>query len=269
MIKGRVYKIINLDNGKVYIGQTINSLECRWKIHLGDMKLNYFNIYFYNAIRKYGTNNFKIEELLKCYSQEDLDFFEDYYIVVWDTMNPEKGYNCKRGGLGGRLGDDVKKRMSESHKGMKHSEETKKKMSKTRKKFYENEENRRKQMKRMNSIETKRKIKKTLKEYWSNLENRKKQSEKIKESLNIPEIKKKHKKAIEIYWSNLENRKKQLEIKKEYFKKKNQEYEKAKQENDFENMKYDDLYDIAKRLNIFSRGLMNKQILIEKLEEVC
>ena len=55
-----VYKITNLINGKSYIGQTIN-IERRFKEHC-IKHYNYVSL-INNAIKKYGSSNFKIEQL--------------------------------------------------------------------------------------------------------------------------------------------------------------------------------------------------------------
>lgn len=58
-MKGSIYKITNLINGKVYIGQTTQPIEKRFKSHCykdGCTKL-------YNAMKKYGKSNFSIELL--------------------------------------------------------------------------------------------------------------------------------------------------------------------------------------------------------------
>ena len=51
-----IYKIINLLNGKVYIGQSIN-IENRFKDHKCNVKKN-LNHPLYNSIRCYGIDNF-------------------------------------------------------------------------------------------------------------------------------------------------------------------------------------------------------------------
>lgn len=47
----------------------------------------------YNAIRKHGEENFAIELLEECGSQEELDEREFYWIQTLDAVN--KGYNIK------------------------------------------------------------------------------------------------------------------------------------------------------------------------------
>ena len=41
-----IYKITNKQNGKMYIGQTINSLEDRWKRHQSDALNNIIDTHF-------------------------------------------------------------------------------------------------------------------------------------------------------------------------------------------------------------------------------
>jgi predicted GIY-YIG superfamily endonuclease len=48
-----IYKVTNRVNGKLYIGQTIGSLEKRKSAHISSALTIRNNIYFYNAIRKY------------------------------------------------------------------------------------------------------------------------------------------------------------------------------------------------------------------------
>lgn len=73
----KIYKYTNLINGKIYIGQTKNSLEKR--------ALNGTNYkgsrYFYNAIQKYGWNNFIPEILEDGLSLDKANIREEYYIL--------------------------------------------------------------------------------------------------------------------------------------------------------------------------------------------
>ena len=66
---GYIYKITNKINGKCYIGQTSDSIEHRWKEHIYDSNRknrDCYNYPLYRAFRKYGTENFFIEEIEKC-----------------------------------------------------------------------------------------------------------------------------------------------------------------------------------------------------------
>lgn len=97
-----IYKATNLKNNKVYIGQTINSLEYRQNQHIKDCRrVNYYNNYFHNALIKYGISCWKWEVLEECNSIEQLNEREIYYIKFYDSTNKEKGYNLKFGGQNG------------------------------------------------------------------------------------------------------------------------------------------------------------------------
>ena len=90
-----IYKITNLKNNKVYIGETIQTLQSRWNQHKS-VSLNPnghgHNYHLHNAIRKYGIENFIIEEIEEC--DDDIRFErETYYILVYESYNREKGYN--------------------------------------------------------------------------------------------------------------------------------------------------------------------------------
>ena len=91
-----IYLHKNKINGKVYIGQTIQPLKNRWKNGNG-YKTCY---YFYNAIQKYGWENFEhiILEQNENWTQEDLDNKEKEYISLFKANNPKFGYNICEGG---------------------------------------------------------------------------------------------------------------------------------------------------------------------------
>lgn len=93
---GKIYKITNLINSKVYIGQTRQSLKDRWYKHCQKQYDKYhFNMPIKQAIFKYGKDNFKIELIEEC-SIELLNEREIYWIQYYDSYN--KGYNCTKGG---------------------------------------------------------------------------------------------------------------------------------------------------------------------------
>jgi len=103
---GVIYVIINLIDNKKYVGQTTKKMKGRWDGTLKGAENASYNQHLISSMKKYGVNNFKSKILLKCCSKDDLDFFEDYFIVVWDTINPKKGYNIKRGGLYGKFNEE-------------------------------------------------------------------------------------------------------------------------------------------------------------------
>lgn len=86
-----IYKISNSINNKVYIGQTIRPIEKRFKRHINDA-INYvLDTHFARAIRKYGKENFYIEEIDRANDQEELNLKEQYWIRYYDSVN--NGYN--------------------------------------------------------------------------------------------------------------------------------------------------------------------------------
>ena len=131
-MKGIIYKVTNIINGKVYIGQTTRSLKKRKKEHKYDAAKTCYNSHFHNAIRKYGFNAFKWKIIADTYDRDMLNFLEAFFIDLYNSTNKDKGYNIKEGGKNGKLSNETKKKMSESQKGKVLSEETKKKISEAR-----------------------------------------------------------------------------------------------------------------------------------------
>lgn len=95
-----VYKITCKINNKIYVGQTCETLEQRFKRHMGYQK-DESDTKFYRAVRKYGKENFYIEQLDVAETQEELDEKEFYWINKLDTV--DNGYNTKatKGKCGG------------------------------------------------------------------------------------------------------------------------------------------------------------------------
>lgn len=109
-----MYKITNLINNMIYIG-----------VH-GTNNINdkYFasGLLINRSLRKHGIDNFK-REIVNWYDYE-IEMFEDERRVVnEDFINSKSTYNCIVGGTGGTPNADVRKRISESRKGMKFSNE--------------------------------------------------------------------------------------------------------------------------------------------------
>jgi group I intron endonuclease len=55
---GFIYKITNDINDKVYIGQTVATIEHRWKQHLRAAFIDNVGSHLYHAMRKYGQEHF-------------------------------------------------------------------------------------------------------------------------------------------------------------------------------------------------------------------
>lgn len=161
-----IYKVTNLLNGKIYVGQDSNNRD------------EYFGsgIWISRSIKKYGRHNFKKEIIEVCSSLEELNNREIFWISNLNSTDPNIGYNVHVGGTGGDrytnnprideikenarlknlgknnpfygkshksesrksisekqkgkvLSDETKRKLSESRKGKKLTEETKQKMS--------------------------------------------------------------------------------------------------------------------------------------------
>lgn len=94
---GKVYKLVNSENDKVYIGITYRSLKTRFKQHLSDAQQGYKRP-ICEAIRDLGSDKFKIELICET---EDLENKEIELIAQYNSFN--KGYNATLGGSGGKL----------------------------------------------------------------------------------------------------------------------------------------------------------------------
>jgi group I intron endonuclease len=138
-----LYTITNLINNKKYVGYTTRTIEKRWKQHFNAAYKYNNDKHLYNAMRKYGVENFLFKEECRVSSLEELKELEIFIISELDTY--KNGYNNTLGGDGMcgfshsektklKMSKKVytaeqRQRMSESRKGIVFSEETKLKMS--------------------------------------------------------------------------------------------------------------------------------------------
>ena len=89
-----IYKIENILNGKIYIGQSIE-IERRWQKHLNAND----DFLIHKAIKKYGKENFKFSIIEECDSSL-LNEKECYWINFYNSIIPN-GYNMIQGGSNG------------------------------------------------------------------------------------------------------------------------------------------------------------------------
>lgn len=92
-----IYKIENLINHQVYIGQSINIFK-RFSNHKAtafNKNKEAYNYPLYIDIRKYGIENFSFEILEEC-AQEVLNEREIYYVSKYNSYY--NGYNQSKGG---------------------------------------------------------------------------------------------------------------------------------------------------------------------------
>lgn len=98
---GYIYKITNTLNDKVYIGQTIKTVQKRFTQHKNNSNKEYFSqIVLYKAFNKYGIENFICEEIEEV-PNDKLDEREKYWIEYYDSYF--NGYNSTLGGRATQL----------------------------------------------------------------------------------------------------------------------------------------------------------------------
>jgi len=96
--KTGIYMVVNLINQHKYIGQSKNIKKRFKQHHLCDYNNTNnccYNTKFYQALRKYGLDNFEVIILELC-EENELDALEQKYIKQFDTF--KNGYNSTEGG---------------------------------------------------------------------------------------------------------------------------------------------------------------------------
>ena len=114
-----IYKSTNKINGKVYIGQTTQTLEKRIKGHIKESRIDN-NRPFMLSINKYGSDNFTFEIIDTSNNIDELNEKEIYWIDFYNSISPN-GYNITGGGQGKKMikTKELGRRISE---GLKNSE---------------------------------------------------------------------------------------------------------------------------------------------------
>ena len=95
-MKKYIYKITNLINNKIYIGQTNNFVRRKQQHINATISNKISNKYLYNAMKKYGIQNFKFEiiEYVDNYNER-----EQYWINFYKSNMSNFGYNIDFGNL--------------------------------------------------------------------------------------------------------------------------------------------------------------------------
>lgn len=191
--KGVIYQVINIQNGKSYIGKTMQEFEGYKKWHIEnamnkkDLDVNPKGKYFYNAIRKYGPENFKWVILGEIFTdiKEELkkELNEAEIESIWlfrtfgsngENIDNTYGYNQTKGGDGGDTisglsdKDKLKRglKISKGNKGREKSQEERSAISKRMSNKYVSDETKKLQSDlatiRMENIELRNTISTTL-----------------------------------------------------------------------------------------------------------
>ena len=124
-----IYAIKNLENGKMYIGQTVQRIEARLSRHRnGPFAIG-------NAIRKYGEEKFVYGIIEECICPVVLNHLEKKYIKEFNSMAPN-GYNLMEGGQIRMTKKSIEK-MRQSKIGVKQTKgHVENRMNRIRKKIY-------------------------------------------------------------------------------------------------------------------------------------
>jgi len=130
-----IYKLTNTLNNKIYIGLTTESISERCRKRIAEAKYrDSRNSYILNAIRKHGSEVFKVEQIDTAITLEELQQKEIFYIQQYNSTNRKIGYNLTKGGegnLGLKMSDETKEKIRQKRLGNKWSNERKLKHSET------------------------------------------------------------------------------------------------------------------------------------------
>ena len=123
---GIVYKVTDLLNNKVYIGQTVEDIGSRKWEHESRARRGKGDTYFNRAMIKHSFENFTWYVLEKCDNKEEMDEMEFHYIKQYNAYG-DGGYNLTFGGEGShgyKHSQEVCKFISEMKTGIKMSEKS-------------------------------------------------------------------------------------------------------------------------------------------------
>jgi group I intron endonuclease len=112
-----IYQFVNNITQKIYVGQAVDYKQ-RIRNHKFNLKQNK-NTPFYNALKKYGWENFSINIIEEC-EENKLNEREVYWIEEKNSLYPN-GYNLLEGGKQARHTDITKQKISNGRKGIKFS----------------------------------------------------------------------------------------------------------------------------------------------------
>ena len=117
-----IYKATNTINNKIYIGQTIHTLDRRRNQHERSFKYkNTKDNVFARALEKYGIENFVWEVIDRAETLEELNEKEEFWIRELNSLvDSGGGYNVKLGGSNDTQSITTRRKISEAQKGSKN-----------------------------------------------------------------------------------------------------------------------------------------------------
>ena len=102
-----LYRATNQVNGKVYIGQTVDTNR-RWAQH----RKASAEVPFHFAIKKHGIDNFIFEVIATCKSYDDANELETLLVQQYDCyIFDGKGYNATKGGFNAPKSEECKEKL--------------------------------------------------------------------------------------------------------------------------------------------------------------
>ena len=114
----QIYALHNMINDKIYVGQTLKSIEGRFREHVNAAKRGEKYMPVGRAILKYGENIWLQQCLGIADHKDKADNLERIWIILLNSLVPN-GYNVAIGGTAGTM------------LGRKHTEETRAKIAKS------------------------------------------------------------------------------------------------------------------------------------------
>lgn len=160
-----IYKIRNLLNSKIYIGQSTN-INNRFRVHRFKINKNIKHP-LQSAFKKYGIDNFEFNIIERVADINKLNEREQYWLDHYQSYNRDFGYNLRSNCISNRgykhtnetkekmsifrkgrkrkpLSEEHKLKLSKAHTGKKHTEEHIRKMAESLKGHIVSEETKRK-----------------------------------------------------------------------------------------------------------------------------
>lgn len=117
-----VYVHTNKLNGKMYVGMTKRPVQERW----GENGSKYKECRrFYNAIQKYGWDNFEHDIIASNLTEEEAMHMEELLIDKLNLQDDQFGYNIKCGGTNCSLQEETKALIGNKLRGRTYSDEKK------------------------------------------------------------------------------------------------------------------------------------------------
>ena len=156
MAKSGIYQIINLVNGKKYVGSAVN-LEHRKAQHLSDLRKGiHHNPHLQSSWNKYGADAFEFCIVGRCSPERLIELEQE----VMDHLKPEYNIVPTAGSsLGRKHSEETRRRMSMAFTGRTHTKEHNRKIGEAHRGNQYN-------LGRRHTLETRQRLSETMKLWW-------------------------------------------------------------------------------------------------------